>query len=192
MENIQTDTTFSKFLVALEHQATSLKNLRTLKLRQTSLSDSSIRAVVALCPMLERVDLSFTLVVHPLWLSVPLQKLSLTSTLVSNIDLLATIANLPQLRILYLGALGERQGSSATMGNSTALTFNNDTLMRLTDILQNFMHLESVSLVGNTKLCLTERHDGAMSNFISRVGRKCKVRFATNTSEINLIHRSSL
>ena len=53
---------------------------------------------------------------------------------------------------------------------------NNETLMRLTDILENFEHLESISLVGNAKLGLTERTDGAMSDFISRVGRKCKVR----------------
>lgn len=62
------------------------------------------------------------------------------------------------------------------MGNASALTMNNETLMRLTDILENFEHLESISLVGNAKLGLTERTDGAMSDFISRVGRKCKVR----------------
>lgn len=105
-----------------------------------------------------------------------LEKLSLTSTRVSSINMLATISELPQLRILSLGALGERQGSSATMGNPSALTMNNDTLVRLTDILENCQHLESVSLVGNAKLGLTERIDGALSDFICRVGRKCKVR----------------
>jgi pyruvate/oxaloacetate carboxyltransferase len=105
-----------------------------------------------------------------------LQKLSLTSTRVSNTDLLAIVSELPQLKTLSLGALGERQGSSATMGNSSALTMNSDTLVRLTDILANFQHLESVSLVGNAKLALTERTDAVVSDFISRVGRKCKVR----------------
>lgn len=64
------------------------------------------------------------------------------------------------------------------MGQSSALTFTNETLIRLTDILEKFAHLESVSLVANAKLCLTERRDGAMAmaDFIARVGRKCKVR----------------
>jgi hypothetical protein len=105
-----------------------------------------------------------------------LEKLSLTSTRVSSSDMLATISKLPQLKTLSLGALGERQGSSATMGNASALTMNNDSLVRLTDILENCQHLESISLVGNAKLGLTERMDGALLKFISRVGRKCKVR----------------
>jgi hypothetical protein len=136
---------------------------------------------MSLCPSLERLDLSFTLVVRPLLHYQPpdivsLQKLSLTSTRVSIVDMLAVISQLPHLKTLSLGALGERQGSSATMGNPSALTMNNDTLRRLTDILENDRHIENVSLVGNAKLCLTERIDGAMSDFISRVGRKCKVR----------------
>lgn len=90
--------------------------------------------------------------------------------------MLAFISELPQLKTLSLGALGERQGSSAKMGNASALTMNDDTLLRLTDILTNFQHLEAVSLVGNAKLGLIGRPEGVMSDFIGRVGRKCKVR----------------
>ena len=153
--------------------------MRTLKLRQTSLSDTSLQFIIAKCPNLQRLDLSFTLVQHPVSLFSPpnirLTKLSLTSTRVSSADLLATISTLPHLQTLALGALGERQGSSATMGNTSALTMTNATLMRLTDILQDFWQLENISLVGNAKLGLTERIDGAMSDFVRRVGRRCKV-----------------
>lgn len=71
--------------------------------------------------------------------------------------------------------MGERQGSSATMGNTSALTMNNDFLARLTNVLEDFRYLEAISLVGNAKLGLTEKSDKALSNFIGRVGRKCKV-----------------
>jgi hypothetical protein len=71
--------------------------------------------------------------------------------------------------------MGERQGSSATMGNTSALTMNDDFLWRLTDILEQYKHLEAVSLVGNAKLGLTERTHGAVSDFIRRVGRNCTV-----------------
>ena len=160
-------------------QDITLTEMHTLKLRQTSLSDASLQSIIAKCPNLRRLDLSFTLVQHPVSLfstpNIPLTKLSLTSTRVSSADLLAIISILPHLQTLALGALGERQGSSATMGNTSALTITNKTLMQLTDILQDFRQLENISLVGNSKLCLTERTDGAMSDFVRRVGRRCKV-----------------
>jgi hypothetical protein len=182
---IQTDASFAKFLAGVTEYSKDfqLRNLRTLKLRQTSLSDSSLRPLISLCPNLRRLDLSFTLVLHPLSIfqpldivTVPLEKLSLTSTRVSSLDLLAIVSNAPRLKTLSLGAMGERQGSSASLGNASALTMNNETLARLTDILENFQHLETVSLVGNAKLGLNERTDGTISSFISRVGRKCQVR----------------
>lgn len=145
-----------------------------------------------MCPNLQRLDVSFTLVIHPMSLLQPskataLQKLSLTSTRISSADVLAIISNLSQLKTLSLGGLGERQGSSATMGNISALTMTNDTLRRLTQILEGFEHLENISLVGNAKLGLTERADGALSDFIRRVGRKCKVSVPPLTKKENLI-----
>ncbi|KIM84624.1 hypothetical protein PILCRDRAFT_390629 [Piloderma croceum F 1598] len=190
-----TDATFAKFLAGVAlYKDFKLQNLRTLKLRQTSLSDSSLHPLMSLCPSIRRLDLSFTLVLHPLLLfqspnTVLLEKLSLTSTRVLSNDMLATISKLPQLKTLSLGALGERQGSSAAMGNASALTMNNDSLVRLTDILENFQHLESVSLVGNAKLGLTERVDGALLDFISRVGRKCK---SLNLAGIQSLRSASL
>lgn len=159
-----------------------LETLHTLKLRQTALSDLSLQSFIALCPNLRRLDISFTPVLHPpspltnkQTSLTALQKLCLTSTQVSNVEVLAVISGLPQLTTLLLGAMGERQGSSATMGNTSALTMNNDFLARLTNVLEDFRFLEAVSLVGNAKLGLTEKSDGALSGFIGRIGRKCKV-----------------
>lgn len=155
-------------------------SLRTLKLRQTSLSDASVSNFLARCPNLQRLDLSFTLVQHlPLLLSnaqsPPLQKLSLTSTAVNSADLLKAIQSLPRLRTLSLGAMGINRGSQASIGNSTAMTLNDDTLRALTDILQAFVHLEDISLVGNTKLGSSSKVDSALWIFLDRVGKKCKV-----------------
>lgn len=49
------------------------------------------------------------------------------------------------------------------------------TLRDITDILEKCDNLEKVSLVGNSKLGLTGRRDGALADFIQRVGRKCTV-----------------
>lgn len=77
------------------------------------------------------------------------------------------------------------------MGQSSALTFTNEALIRLTDILDKFAHLESVSLVANAKLGFTERRDGAVADFIARVGRKCKVRH-TNVGNLARIYDAAI
>jgi hypothetical protein len=177
---IQTDATFAKFLAGIDDDF-QLPCLRTLKIRQTSLTDASLNSIISFCPNLKCLDLSFTPVRRPPPLlsasSIPaLEKLSLTSTRVASSDLLAVVTLLPQLRTLSLGALGGGQGSSAAIGNSSAMTMNDETLYALTDRLESFHYLEDVNLVGNTKLGITASGDGALLNFISRVGRKCKVR----------------
>jgi hypothetical protein len=63
-----------------------------------------------------------------------------------------------------------------TIGNTSAMTMNDDTLNALTEILASFQHIENVSLVGNTKLGFNRGAVQALSNFIRRVGRTCKVR----------------
>lgn len=174
---LQTDATFTKFLAGV-NQDFKLLNLRTLKLRQTALSDASLNLFISLCPNLKRLDLSFTLVRHlslPKTLNVSLmEKLSLTSTSITSVDLLALVSLLPQLKTLSLGALGGGHGSSVAVGNSTAMTMNEDTLAALTNILKDYQHLEDINLVGNTKLGLTGK--SGISGFISNVGRRCKVR----------------
>lgn len=165
-----------------------MAELRTLKLRQTSLTDASLRPMIQMCPKLERLDISFTLVLHPLSvlppsLSTSLQKLSLSSTRVSSVDLLAVIPNLTRLKILSLGALGEVQGAS--IKNSIASsTLDNNTLAQLTGVLEDFPYLEDINLVGNVKLGRLSWNVGAnanaMADFISRVGRKCKVRWSVH------------
>jgi hypothetical protein len=55
------------------------------------------------------------------------------------------------------------------------MTMTDDTLAGLTDILETFVDLENINLVGNTKLGLNTRGTGALAKFIARVGRRCKV-----------------
>lgn len=151
----------------------ALPHMKNLKFRQLDLSETSICAFVALCPVLVRLDVSFTRL-HRLPTVTPadaLEKLSLTSTALSTADVASLISALPKLRTLYLGALGSGQGSGA-------MTLTDDTLTPLTNAMDNLEHLEKFSLVGNTRLGLTSRHDehGALTDVIRRVGRKCKAR----------------
>ncbi|KAJ3016817.1 hypothetical protein NUW54_g728 [Trametes sanguinea] len=89
-----TDATYTKLWTAL-HVADGfeLSNLRSLKLRQAALSDAVINPTLAICPNLERLDLSFTLVKRPvLPAGHALEKLVLTSTKISSQDLITMIS----------------------------------------------------------------------------------------------------
>jgi hypothetical protein len=108
-----------------------------------------------------------------------IEKLSLTSTAVSSVDIVALISSLPHLKSLALGALGGGQGSSVSIGNTSAMTMTDQTLESLTDVMKDFGQLETISLVGNTKLGVTSRGGSALEYFIRWVGRKCKVRRTT-------------
>lgn len=163
----------------------TFSNLRTLKLRQASLTDASINPILAACPRLQRLDLSFTHVKHiQLGESKQmLEKISLTSTKTPMKDLLAILLKCPKLRILVLGAMGGGQGSSVAISNSTAMTMTDQTLRSVTDILAELPDLERVSLVGNSKLGITaSRANSALADFVRRVGRRCKVRAHLNRS----------
>lgn len=152
------------------------KKLHNLKLRQLALSDTSVQPFLARCPNLKRLDISFTHVRrHPFEVHTvpPLEKISLTSINMQATDLLALMSLLPELRTLSVGALGSGQGSSAALGNSSAMIMTDEVLVRLTGVLENFENLEKVSLVGNAKLGLTSEE--ALGDFIQKVGRKCKV-----------------
>ncbi|KAF9270406.1 RNI-like protein [Marasmius fiardii PR-910] len=161
-----TDATFSKLAKTLDEK-TRFVCLRT-----------SLNFMISLFPNLRRLDLSFTPAKHPPILSSPgspdLEKLSLTSTLITSSDLLAIIVRLPHLKTLSLGALGVGESSKITVGNSSAMTMNDVTLRDLTAILANFRELESMSLVANTKLCMTSRTNSAVQEFVQLVGRRCK------------------
>jgi len=110
---------------------------------------------------------------------VRIEKLSLTSTAIGGVDVVALISSLPHLKSLALGALGGGQGSSVSIGNTSAMTMTDQMLESLTDVLKDLEQLEKISLVGNTKLGITSRDDSALQYFIQRVGRKCKVRLPT-------------
>jgi hypothetical protein len=104
-----------------------------------------------------------------------IEKLSLTSTVISSVDVVALISSLPHIKSLALGALGGGQGSSVAIGNTSAMTMTDQTLESLTGVLKDFGQLEKISLVGNTKLGATSRRSGALEYFIKCVGRECKV-----------------
>ncbi|KAL0580289.1 hypothetical protein V5O48_001706 [Marasmius crinis-equi] len=174
-----TDATFSKLSKALDNKLACV-SLRTLKLRMLSITDNNLNFMISLFPNLRRLDLSFTPAKHPSILtssdSPDLEKLSLTSTKVTASDLLAMIPRFPHLKTLSLGALGAAESSKATISNTSAMTMSDATLRSLTAVLANFRDLESVSLVANTKLCVTgpSSTDSAVQEFVRQVGRRCK------------------
>jgi len=167
-----------------------LSKLQNLKLRLTAVSEQSVNFLISLCPNLRRLDLSFTAVRR---LSFgpeipPLEKLSLTSTQMASSDLFAVISLHPHLKILSVGALGGGQGSTPAVGNPSSMTLSDEMLSTLTDILEKFQQLENVSLVGNSKLGIFKRRESPLSDFIRRVGRRCKVDgkdFTRHSIEIN-------
>ena len=127
-------------------------------------------------PNLRRLDLSFTAVRKPplLLSNTSLEKLSLTSTPVSATDVVKIVSGMTGLTILALGALGRSQDPVAAISNTTAMTMTDGTLRQLTRLLVQCEGIESVSLVGNSKLGMVSR--GALVDFVRLVGRKCKVR----------------
>ncbi|KAH9025060.1 hypothetical protein EDB84DRAFT_1564190 [Lactarius hengduanensis] len=171
-----TDTAVAKLHTELLTDGSfTLPALRTLKLRQTSLSDTSINALVPLVPNLRRVDISFTDVRRPLTAShdgfANLEKLIITSTDVSPDDLLPVLSVASRLRTLNVGALGGSHGKRHAFGNVSTMTLRDEHLRSLTAILSQNTVIENVSLVGNTKLA---RDGESIAEFIHLVGRRLK------------------
>ncbi|KAH8102600.1 hypothetical protein BXZ70DRAFT_890543 [Cristinia sonorae] len=157
------------------HPNTRLPNLKTLKLRQTAVTDTTINQFLLICPNIRRLDLSFTDVRQPpaLQTNHSLEKLALTSTRMSMESLLSILRNMTGLRSLALGGFGAGRGLSASISNTSAMTLTDDALQGITDTLAKCDILENVSLVGNTKLGTMGRQSRALADFIQRVGRHC-------------------
>ncbi|RDX55923.1 RNI-like protein [Lentinus brumalis] len=173
-----TDATCSKLWAALDAtEDFKLPNMRSLKVRQAPLSDAVVNLVLAACPNLQRLDLSFTSVKRPILPPFNLvEKLVLTSTKIPSDELVSMVRGLAKLKTLAIGAMGGGQGSSAAISNTSAMTMTDDSLRSLAEILEGCPDLERVNLVGNTKLGFTGRRgpDAALAYFIRRVGRRCK------------------
>ncbi|KAI6136788.1 hypothetical protein F5141DRAFT_1076651 [Pisolithus sp. B1] len=173
-----TDATFAKLLDCLSEANAVFTNLRNLKLRQLSLSDASVQPFLARCPNLKRLDVSFTHVRRSPFgtNSIPaLEKLTLTSINMPPMDIVTLIASLPHLQTLALGALGGGgQGSFVAVGNISAMSMTDEALALLTDRLVVLKDLEKVNLAGNSKLGLTSRGNGALADFVRKVGRRLK------------------
>ncbi|KAH8119825.1 RNI-like protein [Phellopilus nigrolimitatus] len=175
------DATVTKLLTVLSSDSRRegclpLKRLKSLKLRHNTLSDVAILQLLHHCPVLERLDVSFTLLRHLSGLphAPPIEKLSLTSTFIPGKELIELVGALPHLRILNIGAMGVKPGTNTAIMNSTAMTLNDDVLRLLTDALRNCSSLESINLVQNSKIGSTRRHDSALAYFIRQVGRRCQ------------------
>ncbi|TDL28013.1 RNI-like protein [Rickenella mellea] len=192
--HLQTDTTCSKLFSLLEvpdraaEGPPPLSQLRSLKLRHGSLSDPSFAMWIARCPLLQTFDASFTPLrrLPDLQTLTSLQKLAITSTFISSADLVDLVRHLPRLKTLSIGALGVKPGAN-TM-TSTAMSLNDESLVRLTDALEGCAGIENINLVRNAKLGLTSR-DGALRYFVQKIGRKCK---SLNLSGITPLRSSDL
>jgi hypothetical protein len=77
------------------------------------------------------------------------------------------------LKILAIGAIGRGEGSAAVVSNASAMTLTDSTLGDLTHYFDAFERLENVSIAGNLKLGTVNRH--LLSDFVTKMGRKCKV-----------------
>ncbi|KAI0307845.1 hypothetical protein B0F90DRAFT_1677748 [Multifurca ochricompacta] len=167
-----TDTAFAKLHAELlTTGAFRLPVLRTLKLRQTSLSDASVNALIPMVPKLRRVDVSFTDIRRSLSTShydfADLEKLSVTSTAVSPDDLIPSH--------------GQRSAYSVS-----PMTFTDDHLRSLTAVLSSNTAIENINLVGNTKLA---RDGDSIAEFLLLVGRRLK---KLNLSGISFLRSSDL
>nr|GAT49746.1 predicted protein [Mycena chlorophos] len=159
-----TDTTFRKMLAP----ELSFPQLNTLKLCRLNISEAPLHDLLARCPSLRRLDISFTAVRHPFDDSFPLpalEKLYLTSTGISNVELASLLQRLPTLSSLALGALGASPRSIAAIDSSMTLT--DSALLQILPHLQALSSLTNLSLVGNTKL------GSSLGQLIASVGRRC-------------------
>jgi len=187
----QTDAAFAQLRAdLLKETGFSLPALRTLKLRQTSLSDASVNTLVPLVPNIRRVDISFTDIRRPLSLSpdnlASLEKLSVTSTSVSPDDLLSILSAAPRLHTLNIGALGGSHGKRSGYGRGVSTVTLTDVHLRsLTAVLSQRTAIENISLVANTKLA---RDEEVIIEFILLVGRRLKVRGENAHAKGRLAH----
>ncbi|KAG8927953.1 hypothetical protein FRC01_006665 [Tulasnella sp. 417] len=144
-----------------------LRQLVSLKLRETGLNDSALASLLRLTPNLETLDVSYTQVRSLASLSslTRLRKLLLTSCPINTTRMeLEKLPVLTHLEIIQLGSIG----------TNGSLTLTDSALYALTDILEPLTRLENVSLVGNSKLGLTSKKGhGALADFVARVGRRC-------------------
>lgn len=147
-----------------------LAQLKCLKLKQTGANDTTLSHLLPLAPALERLDVSFTGIRNLSWLGDPCIVPQLKKLCISGAPLRAShwtkLLELPNLETLAVGVIGQN-GSCSLMDSA---------LERLTDVLASLPNLQNVNLVGNAKLGLTTRKgSGALADFVSRIGRKCKV-----------------
>ncbi|KDQ20323.1 hypothetical protein BOTBODRAFT_27744 [Botryobasidium botryosum FD-172 SS1] len=159
------------FATAAERDVQPLLKLRTLKIRSTSLGDASLSKILAACPGLTSLDVSFTKVrrsqsFHLATNPPPLEKLTLTSTPMptAEIEKILQCPGMRNLKTLNLAAIGGQQTPILTDAGLSALS----------EHMQKMDALENVSLAGNIKLGLAAPGRGSLLLFVTLVGHKCK------------------
>ena len=122
------------------------------------------------------LDVSFTFIKNPhKYLTLEenvganMEKLDISCTPLSSINLLATVKHLSGLKKVALRAIG----STGSAAGWTSATMTNETLDKLTTMIMGFQRLEMVDLAGNVKLGFASTR--SLRNFIAEVGRRCKV-----------------
>ena len=191
---LQTDAAFAQLRTELlKEEGFSLPALRTLKLRQTSLSDASVNTLILLLPNVRRIDVSFTDIRRPLSVLpanfANLEKLCVTSTTVSPDDLISMLPAASRLHTLNIGALGGNHGKRSAYGRGiSTMSFMDNHLRSLTAALSQNTAIENISLVANTKLA---RDEEAISEFVLLVGRRLKVRGGNTSTKAPVTHMSA-
>jgi len=161
----------------------ALAKLRSLTLRHTLVSGVALAKLMPHLPRLEKVDMSFVPIgFMPLETTAslpPLTKLSLMSTPIDAQRLLPILERLPALKTLNIAALGAsaKTANGFVMGGASkspmgSRTLTDAVLLKMTEVLRNLPHLESVSLAGNAGLGLGK--EKGTPYFIRYVGRKLK------------------
>jgi hypothetical protein len=168
----------------IEGNENPFANIHTLKLRHTNITGASLALLFPYLPQLKNLDVSFDPIVHlPLIIddvqTLPITKLSLTSTPINARNLIPILEKLDNLRILNIGALGAsaKTATGFTIGStgSGALgsrTLTDVTLISMSSVMVSLSHLESISLAGNSSLGSGSTR--GLPSFIQHVGRRLK------------------
>lgn len=157
--------------------------LKNLKLRLITTPNLPLETLMLNLPSLETLDVSWTDIQHlPVFpdpmedggatlYPAKLRKLSLISVPVKPAILPPLLAHFPSLQVLHLGAIG----------GSDFSTMTDSELDQLTDVLQDFKDLHTLSLARNRKLGGLGGSQKELARFVRLIGRRCQARNSSHS-----------
>lgn len=154
--------------------------IRNLKLRQLRMSTEQAKSILGALPNLVSLDISHTNVHFSANLfkdsPPPLEKLSLNSTPTTGSELLSILPHIMHLKTLNLAALGP-SAERSVLRSISFYSLSPRVLRELTNVLSNCDQIERINLAGNVGITAHEKSEtiSALVDFLSRVGRRCKV-----------------